>query len=172
MFVRFYNSSIGKYSYVSNENNIFFTVIGNFTSIGLRCNIGGGEHPIEWVSTSTAFQSHRTVRHGLYDNDFTPYKKTIIGNDVWIGANVIVKSGVHIADGAVIGAGAVVTHDVGPYEIWGGIPARMIKKRFDEETIKRLREIQWWNWDEEMLIEMGHLIPSVHGFLNACEQRE
>lgn len=170
IWVRFYNSSLGKYSYISNSSNVFFADIGNFTSIGLRCNIGGGEHPIDWVSTSTAFQANRTVRHGLYDNAFLPYKKTIIGNDVWIGANVIIKSGVHIEDGAVIGAGAVVTHDVGAYEIWGGVPARLIKKRFDEETIIKLRRTQWWDWDDQKLVEVGNLIPNVNEFLSKCEE--
>lgn len=73
--------------------------------------------------------------------------KTIIGNDVWLGANSLVLKGVKIGDGAVIGAGAVVTKDVPPYAIVGGNPAKVIKMRFDDETIGKLMQLQWWNLD-------------------------
>lgn len=72
----------------------------------------------------------------------------VIGNDVWIGYESIIMQGVHIGDGAIIGTRAVVTKDIEPYTIVGGIPAKPIKKRFDEETIKKLLEIKWWNWDD------------------------
>ena len=67
------------------------------------------------------------------------------------------KSGVTISDGAVIGMGSVVTHDVGPYEIWAGNPARMIRKRFDDETVENLKQIKWWNWNEEKSKNMPHI---------------
>lgn len=70
----------------------------------------------------------------------------VIGNDVWIGYEAVILSGVHIGDGAIIGTRAVVTKDVPPYTIVGGIPAKEIKKRFNEETINKLQQIQWWNW--------------------------
>lgn len=70
----------------------------------------------------------------------------VIGNDVWIGYEAVILSGVHIGDGAIIGTRAVVTKDIPPYTIVGGVPAREIRKRFDEETINQLRQIQWWNW--------------------------
>lgn len=75
----------------------------------------------------------------------------VIGNDVWIGYQAIIMSGVKIGDGAVIGTGAVVTHDVPPYSIVGGIPAKIIKKRFDEEVISKLLEIKWWDWPEKKI---------------------
>ena len=81
--------------------------------------------------------------------------KTNIGNDVWIGAKCIILSGRIISDGAVIGTGSVVTHDVGPYEIWAGNPAKLIRKRFDEETIRKLLAIEWWNWDDKKLEYYG-----------------
>lgn len=74
-----------------------------------------------------------------------------IGNDVWIGFRITILSGVKIADGAVVAACSVVTKDIGPYEIWGGNPARFIKKRFHENEIHRLLKIQWWNWDVEKI---------------------
>ena len=78
-------------------------------------------------------------------------KRSYIGNDVWIGANSIIKGGLKIADGAIIGAGAVVTKDVEPYTIVAGVPARVIGRRFDEEIIQKLLKIKWWNWSNEKL---------------------
>jgi len=75
----------------------------------------------------------------------------VVGNDVWIGANVLVVGGVTIGDGAVIAAGAVVTKDVPPYAVVGGVPARIIKYRFSDEVISLLKEIQWWYFPEEKL---------------------
>lgn len=78
--------------------------------------------------------------------------------------------GVTIGDGAVIGAGSIVTKDVGPYEIWAGNPARFIRKRFDDETIEKLLESQWWNWDDEKLTEMGAYFSSVEKFIIETEK--
>ena len=75
----------------------------------------------------------------------------VIGNDVWIGYEAVILSGVTIGDGAVIGARAVVTKDVPPYTIVGGVPAKPIRRRFDDETAERLRRISWWDWDEEKI---------------------
>ena len=75
----------------------------------------------------------------------------VIGNDVWIGFEAVILSGVTIGDGAVIGSRAVVTKDVEPYTIVGGVPAKAIRKRFDEQTIEKLEKIGWWNWSEEQI---------------------
>ncbi len=75
----------------------------------------------------------------------------VIGNDVWIGFEAVILSGVTIGDGAVIGSRAVVTKDVEPYTIVGGVPAKAIRKRFDEQTIEKLEKIGWWNWNEEQI---------------------
>lgn len=77
----------------------------------------------------------------------------IVGNDVWIGYEAVILSGVTIGDGAVIGARAVVTKDVPPYTIVGGVPAKPIKKRFSEENIKKLQSIRWWDWSKEKIAE-------------------
>lgn len=164
-FVRFYNSSIGKYSYISNNCNVFHTVIGNYVSIGLGCNIGGGEHPLNWVSTSPAFQNNRTMLYGLYENKYNPFKETVIGNDVWIGPNSIIKSGVTISDGAVVGAGSIVTKNIGPFEIWGGNPAHFIRKRFDDNICNKLIETHWWNWDDKTIVKYGNAFTDVNAFL-------
>jgi virginiamycin A acetyltransferase len=77
----------------------------------------------------------------------------VIGNDVWIGYDAVIMQGVHIGDGAIIGTRAVVTKDVLPYTIVGGMPAKPIKKRFDEKTIDKLMSIKWWNWPPEKVKE-------------------
>lgn len=74
-----------------------------------------------------------------------------MGNDVWVGCNSVLISGVKVGDGAIIGAGAVVTKDIPPYAIVVGVPARVIKYRFDEEVRERLLQIKWWNWDDEKI---------------------
>ena len=77
----------------------------------------------------------------------------VIGNDVWIGYEAVILSGVHIGDGAVIGARAVVTRDVAPYTVVGGVPAKKIKLRFDKETVRQLLVLRWWDWPVEKIQE-------------------
>lgn len=147
--VRFYRGKLGRYSYIGNNSFVTDTNIGNFTSISTDCYIGGTSHPIDWVSTSPVFHKWENImRKNFARHEFEIFKKTTIGNDVWIGNRVMVKAGITIGNGAVIGMGSIVTKDVGPYEIWAGNPAKMIRKRFDEETINKLQEIQWWFWDD------------------------
>lgn len=161
------NSSMGKYSYIGDNTVASYTNIGNFTSISSNCAIGGGAHPMDWVSTSPVFTSHRSIlRFNFYKHDFNPYKTVEIGNDVWIGAHCLIKSGVKIADGAIIGMGSVVTKDVGPYEIWAGNPARIIRKRFDDETISKLSKSEWWNWDDDKIRENADKFNNVSSFFN------
>jgi len=167
-FVKFYDSRIEAFSYVSNNCNVFHTKIGKYTSIGLGCNIGGGEHPLDWVSTSPVFQKGRTFAFGFEGLPYEPYKETTIGNDVFIAPETIIKTGVHIADGAVIGAGAVVVKDIGPYEVWAGNPARFIKKRFSDEIIEQFLELEWWKWDEDKVAKYASLFNSPEQFLKVC----
>lgn len=103
------------------------------------------------------------------ENEFKWNKQTIIGNDVWMGTRTIVVAGVTIHDGAVIGAGSVVTKDIGPYEIWAGNPARYIHKRFDDETIKKLKQSKWWDFSDEKLKIMGNLVTDPEKFLKMLE---
>lgn len=157
---------IGKYSYIGDNSNVTYAQIGNFTSISSYCAIGGGAHPIEWVSTSPVFTSHRSIlRFNFAKHKFNPYKLVEIGNDVWIGTHCLIKSGVKIADGAIIGMGSVVTKNVGPYEIWAGNPAKLIRKRFDDDTISALQRTQWWNYNDEELYKVAESFNNVQEFI-------
>ena len=152
---------MGRYSYVGARTTITDAQIGQFCSIGNRCSIGGGMHPLDIVSTSPVFLNGRNFLHHNFSNiQYTPSKPVCIGNDVWIGDGVYIKAGTTIGTGAVIGAHAVVTKDVQPYSIVAGVPAQEVRKRFDKETIDRLLELEWWNWSEAELKEMGQYFLS------------
>ncbi|WP_320128736.1 CatB-related O-acetyltransferase [uncultured Sphaerochaeta sp.] len=159
-------TTIGKYSYIGNSTSIVNTQIGNFCSIAGGCIIGGASHPIDWVSTSPVFLSGRNcmLKH-FSSHQFNPYENTTIGNDVWIGSNCLIKSGVSISDGVIIGMGSVVTKNIGPYEIWAGNPAKLIRLRFDSETILSLMQIKWWNWSESKISNSAHLFTNVKQFV-------
>ena len=158
--------NLGKYSYIGNYCTIVSTKIGNFCSIADNCIIGGANHPISWASTSPVFLEGKCIIKKKFSNiKFEPYKRTNIGNDVWIGSNCLVKGGVSIADGAIIGMGSVVTKSVGPYEIWAGNPAKIIRKRFEDEMILKYLEVKWWLFDDDKLSKIGEFIIDSKTFL-------
>jgi len=145
------DSTLGRMSYVAEGSRIGFTDIGAFSSIGPNVSLGGlGWHPIDKLSTHPAFYSARLQAGASFtkpDNGIDQeeeLQRTVVGNDVWIGVGCIVLDGLTIGDGAVLAAGAVVTRDVPPYAIVGGVPARVIRYRFDEETIAALLAWRWW----------------------------
>lgn len=140
------NSKLGSYSYIGNDCTVIKTEIGKFCSIADNNIIGGASHPINWVSTSPVFYEGRNIlRKNFSNHEFNSFKKTVIENDVWIGNNCLIKSGVTISNGAIIGMGSVVTKDIGPYEVWAGNPAKLIRKRFDDNTVEKLIQDEWWN---------------------------
>jgi len=146
------NISLGRYSYIGSFCTVLNTKIGSFCSIADNCIIGGASHPIDWVSTSPVFHKGKNImRKNFSNHDFLISKETTVGNDVWIGNNVLIKSGVHIADGAIIGMGSVVTKNVNAYEIWAGNPAKLLRKRFNEETISELLFSKWWESEDDTL---------------------
>ena len=154
-FARLRDTTLGDYTYVARNSQVYNTKIGKFSCIGPFVNTGMGAHPSsEFVSSHPLFYSTIGQASGLVivdQNLFDEFPETIIGNDVWIGNNVTVKYGVTIGDGAIIASGAVVTKDVAPYSIMGGVPARLIKYRFTPEEIRFLEEFRWWDKDLEWL---------------------
>ncbi len=166
------NCKIGRYSYIYGTS-VVETEMGGFCSIASGTVIGGGGHPTEWVSSSPVFYKGKNVLKTNYShNEYKEFKKTVIGNDVWIGSKCLVKGGITIGDGAVIGMGSVVTKDVPPYEIWAGNPARCIKKRFDDETIEKLLKIKWWDLPDEKLKELGDMFNDPKKLIEYFEENE
>ncbi len=167
---RYSRFSIGRFSY--GKPNVLFQdcnstlVIGSFCSIGggvtillggghghhtervttFPFDVLGGEEGTDWVAPSFDGKLQE-----FFKRNSESKKDVIIGNDVWIGLNALILSGVHIGDGAVIGANSVVSKDVEPYSIVAGNPIRVIRKRFSQETIESLLKIAWWNWSIEKI---------------------
>jgi acetyltransferase-like isoleucine patch superfamily enzyme len=160
------NSKMGKYSFCGYNCEIINCEIGSFCSIANNVVIGGAMHPINWVSTSPVFYEGRdSVRTKFSTHKRTPDKNTVIEHDVWIGEKSMIKQGIKIGIGAVIGMGSIVTKDVEPYSIVAGNPARLIRKRFDDETINLLLESKWWNFDDEKLLTIGKNIQNPKEFI-------
>lgn len=140
---------VGNYSYISRNSLVQNTIIGNYCSISHDFLCGLGAHPLNLFSTSPIFyKTNNCFKESIIKDDLNivEYKKTEIGNDVWIGARVTILDGVKIGNGAVIAAGSVVTKDVPPYAIVGGIPASIIRFRTTEEKIKQYQAAEWWNY--------------------------
>lgn len=143
------NSSIGDRTSIGRYTKIQAATLGKFCSISWNVTIGATSHPLDRLSTH-AFSYRR--QFGIVNNDIEIKKgKVIIGNDVWIGCDVVIMPGVNVGDGAVIGAGSIVTKDVAPYSIIVGNPGKKIRNRFSKEIIECLKEIQWWNFTESEL---------------------
>ena len=146
-------------------------VIGRFCSIacGAKFLFTSGNHSLRSLATYTfpIFFDEWGLDEKNIRDAWDNKGDTVIGNDVWIGYEAVILSGVTIGDGAVIGARAVVTGDVPPYTIVGGVPAKPIRRRFDDETAARLRALRWWDWDEERI---RRAIPAIQsGDLAALE---
>lgn len=148
------------YHYPINEDRL---IIGKFCSIacGTKFIMNCANHTLSSLSTYTfpifGEEWQETLRlKDAWDNK----GDIVIGNDVWIGYEAVIMSGVHIGDGAIIATRAVVTKDVPPYTIVGGVPAKLIKKRFSEETITELLSLQWWNWSYEKILANLRMIQT------------
>lgn len=168
------NISVGEYTMYNDfvndptqfeKNNVLYhypinhdrLMIGKFCSIacGAKFIFNSANHTLSSLSTypfPLFFEEWGLVREEVTDS-WDNKGDIVIGNDVWIGYEAVIMAGVTIGDGAIIGTRAVVTKDVSPYTIVGGVPARMIRKRFPDETISELLKIRWWDWPKERIAE-------------------
>lgn len=169
-YKKIYNIEIGKYTYGYNIKNIGQgTKLGAFCSIAPDVKIGLMNHPKNYVSTNPFL--YYSSRGFIYkDKNIRCKIGSIIENDVWIGCNAVILPGVHIRNGAIIGAGAVVTKDVEPYEIVGGVPARHIAYRFEDVYIRnKMNEIDWYNWSDEKIKKYISLFYNPEEFIKIEE---
>lgn len=171
-----FSGKMGFGSYIGNNSNIFGSV-GRYCSIASNVFVVNGFHPVnENISTHPAFYSVANSVNLTYvdNNSFDEFRyadegksfSVVIGNDVWIGHGVTILAGVTIGDGAVIAAGAVVTKDVEPYSVVGGVPAKLIKKRFSDDQIQSLLNLKWWQNSDEWLQANAQNFNDVNNFLS------
>lgn len=178
---------VGRYTYGYQELLEYYPLA---ESIGRYCSINGtariyNNHPLDYVTTHPFIdhpmfypwekqvqRNQAILKYGKYfDNaayENSPLRKNlpvVIGNDVWIGANVIILPGVHIGNGAVLAAGSIVVRDVEPYAIVGGVPAKVIRYRYNKEQIEQFQKIEWWNWDMQKIEDNYELFCQPDKFL-------
>jgi acetyltransferase-like isoleucine patch superfamily enzyme len=153
MQVKVYQSTINEYSYIGSKSELICTDIGKFCSIGHSCSIGLAHHSMDNISTSPIFTEvqNGTGYNWSTTNTHQAAQRVSIGNDVWIGIRVIIIGGVKIGNGVIIGAGTIVTKDIPDYAVAVGVPARIVRYRFEKTIIDRLNEIKWWNLPKEKL---------------------
>lgn len=148
-------ATLGDYTYLGENCDVAGCVIGKFTAIANAVRIGAPNHPMGRPSQHRfTYVPEYYEASATRDRDFFASRradKAMVGNDVWIGHAAIILPGVTVGDGAVIAAGAVVSRDVPPYTIVGGVPARPIRKRFPDAVAERLQRIAWWNWPDELI---------------------
>ena len=154
--------SLGRFSYLNSGTRARLCTIGAFCSIGQDVRLGGfGRHP-QHVSTHPAFFSQSPPAYVSFHvlPQHQDYAPIVIGHDVWIGDRAQVLGGVTIGTGAIVAAGAIVTRDVQPYTIVGGVPARPIRQRLSPGHAAAMLASNWWTWDMERLRSFGPLIGS------------
>lgn len=148
----FADVQVGKHSYMNGGMIRQRVSIGRYCSIGRNVLIAAGDHPLDGLTTHPiSWQSRARPGRPTKTQRHPRHPRTEIGHDVWIGDNVVIIAGVHIGTGAVIGANSVVTRDVPPYMIVGGVPARQIRLRFSEEVVAGLLAGEWWTLPTEAL---------------------
>jgi acetyltransferase-like isoleucine patch superfamily enzyme len=157
----------GIFSYVSTNTQIRNAEIGKFCSIADNVKVGLGFHPVNFISTHPAFYSVGKKFLTFSDSQlFDEYRRTTIGNDVWIGSNVLIVGGIKIGDGAILASGSIVTKDVEPYAIMGGNPCKLIRYRFESDLIEKLLNFKWWDKDLKWIEDNYTQFNDKEKFLN------
>ncbi|WP_299380920.1 chloramphenicol acetyltransferase [uncultured Kiloniella sp.] len=147
-------SRLDDYSYVVNNSDIIYSQIGKFVNIAAFVRLNPGQHPMDRASMHHFQYRSDAYDMGNDDVDFFDWRRSSpvrVDHDVWIGHGAIVKGGVHIGTGSVIGSAAVVTKDVAPYSIVAGVPATEIRSRFEKPIQKALLRIKWWDWGHDLI---------------------
>ena len=173
------DGSMGYGSYMGSHSEICGR-IGRYTSVADHVRVVRGRHPTSrFVSTHPAFYSRRNCvgLHYAENAEFAEFvyadeearSPVIIGNDVWIGHGALLLEGVRIGDGAVVAMGAVVTKDVPPYAVVGGVPAKVIRYRFDEQTVASLLELKWWEKPESWITAHGNAFSDAEHLLKEAQ---
>lgn len=159
------NVNLGKYNLINTNSYMSNVSTGNFVSVGRNCQIGAPEHPIDHLSTSPfIYDKNRSILNlDLWNEN---YYKTKIGHDTWIGSNVIIKQGLTIGDGSIIGAGSVVTKNIEPYSIVGGVPAKLIRKRFNKEQLTYLVQNNIWEYHINDLKKLENVFENKENWYN------
>lgn len=147
-------SRMDDYSYVMQDSQIIYTMIGKFCSIASQVRINPGNHPLDRAALHHF--TYRADQFGLGsdDDDFFNWRRQFpvtLGHDVWIGHGAVVLPGVTIGTGAAIGAGAIVTKDIEPFQVAVGNPARVVRDRFEPDVKAALLQIRWWDWTADQL---------------------
>jgi len=177
---RITNCRIGFGTYISGNSRLRKVTIGRYCCIGQHVETGFGNHPTDWVSTHPAFYSLQSQagftfadkqllsEHKYADSEQKYY--VCIGNDVWIGNDVKIMDGVTVGDGAILAMGSVVVKDVEPYSIVGGVPAKLIKKRFSDSDIKLLHDMKWWDKDLAWIESNWMAFSSIKALIDAASK--
>jgi acetyltransferase-like isoleucine patch superfamily enzyme len=167
------SSHIDSYTYVGDGCVINRTTIGKYCSIATGVQLGSGSHPTDtFVSSHPIFYLYRPVFGWDYVvSDHAPeYAPTVVGNDVWIGTRATIRDGVRIGDGVVIGAGALVLNDLEPFGIYVGIPAKLVRFRFEPAQVAFLKHCQWWNRDEAWIRKNAAKFRGVNDLMRDSDQ--
>lgn len=175
---------IGAYSFLRSGIVKHIRKIGRYCSIGPNVTLGEGEHPTTWLTSSPVayydqfnfdpkekgLLAKRATKRTPENDKSVTHGLVTIGNDVWIGANAVIRRGVTIGDGCIIASGAVVSKDVEPYSIIGGIPGKLIRKRFNDDIIENLMRVKWWEFNVNDLADLSFDDPTT--CIKIIEERE
>jgi acetyltransferase-like isoleucine patch superfamily enzyme len=170
---RLVEAQVSDYSYVQARTQIFNAKIGPYCSIAPDVVIGLIDHPTHFISSSPVFYDNKQpLPNAFIDAPLAEARlpRTVVGADVWIGQRAMIKAGVTIGAGAVVGAGTFVIKDVPPYSIVAGVPAKVLRMRFEPPVINGLLRTNWWRLSDKTLIELAPYFDNPQEFISAVDK--